>query len=61
MLKNRRHNRSHNNDVVSNETEEASETKLKEATATAKSQSIKKIKAVIPVKLFWDQNHWRVL
>lgn len=60
MLKNRRHNRSHN-DVVSNATEEASETKLKEATATAKSQSIKKIKAVIQVKLFWDQNHWRVL
>ena len=39
MLKNRRHNRSHNNDVVSNVTEEASETKLKEAIATAKSQS----------------------
>ena len=32
-------NRSHKNDVVSNVTEDASETKLKEATATAKSQS----------------------
>ena len=32
-------NRSHKNVVVSNATEEASETKLKEATATAKSQS----------------------
>ena len=32
-------NISHKNDVVSNATEDASETKLKEATAAAKSQS----------------------
>ena len=32
-------NRPQKNDVVSNATEEASETKLKEATATAKSQN----------------------
>ena len=53
-------NRSHKNDVLSNATEEASETMLKEAKGAAKYK-VKKIEAVIRVKLFWDQNHWRAL